>query len=288
MEKKSEANSPASSSHSRSASTLSEKSERTRNSFANTSEEPIDPIDKVDESNFADEKETKEVSPLDDVKPVSVLKLFRFADKLDIILNITGTFFSCASGVITPVMIIIFSELMNVILKYYDYLEKGDLEGGNHYLDHESRHYCLLFLILGIVMWVVSFGVNACWAIAAENQGLRIRKLYYESIMRQDIGWFDTVKTGELTTRITNDVNLVQEGLGEKFGFVFMNVVAFITAFIIAFVKGWKLTFICLCVIPFIAAAGGYLGLTISKLVTFAQDKTAASGAIADEVISGI
>ncbi|KAJ2875388.1 hypothetical protein FB639_004004, partial [Coemansia asiatica] len=137
-------------------------------------------------------------------------------------------------------------------------------------------------------MWVVSFGVNACWAIAAENQGLRIRKLYYKSIMRQDIGWFDTIKTGELTTRITNDVNLVQEGLGEKFGFVFMNVIAFVVAFIIAFVKGWKLTFICLCVIPFIIAAGGYLGKTISKLITFAQDKTAASGAIADEVLSGI
>ncbi|KAJ1860847.1 hypothetical protein LPJ57_006613, partial [Coemansia sp. RSA 486] len=137
-------------------------------------------------------------------------------------------------------------------------------------------------------MFVVSFGVNACWAIAAENQGLRIRKLYYKSILRQDIGWFDTIKTGELTTRITNDVNLVQEGLGEKFGFVFMNIVAFIVAFIIAFVKGWKLTFICLCVIPFIIAAGGYLGKTISKLITFAQDKTAASGAIADEVLSGI
>ncbi|KAJ2850738.1 hypothetical protein J3B02_003633, partial [Coemansia erecta] len=106
--------------------------------------------------------------------------------------------------------------------------------------------------------------------------------------MRQDIGWFDTIKTGELTTRITNDVNLVQEGLGEKFGFVFMNVIAFVVAFIIAFVKGWKLTFICLCVIPFIIAAGGYLGKTISKLITFAQDKTAASGAIADEVLSGI
>ncbi|KAJ2221721.1 hypothetical protein IWW45_008795, partial [Coemansia sp. RSA 485] len=178
-------------------------------------------------------------------------------------------------------------KLMGVIIQYTN-RSAADLESANHYLGHESRHYCLLFFILGIVMFVVSFGVNACWAIAAENQGLRIRKLYYKSILRQDIGWFDTIKTGELTTRITNDVNLVQEGLGEKFGFVFMNIVAFIVAFIIAFVKGWKLTFICLCVIPFIIAAGGYLGKTISKLITFAQDKTAASGAIADEVLSGI
>ncbi|KAJ2557440.1 hypothetical protein EV175_001345 [Coemansia sp. RSA 1933] len=224
----------------------------------------------------------------DNIAPVSVYKLFRFSTKIDIILSLAGTFFSCASGVVTPIMIIIFSKLMGVILNYYQLVGDGNMAAANHYLSHEARHFCLLFFILGIVMWVVSFGVNACWAIAAENQGLRIRKLYYKSIMRQDIGWFDTVKTGELTTRITNDVNMVQDGLGEKFGFVFMNVVAFVSAFIIAFVKGWKLTFICLAVIPFIAIAGGYLGIAIAKLTTNAQDKTAASGAIADEVLSGI
>ncbi|KAJ2726755.1 hypothetical protein GGI07_000266, partial [Coemansia sp. Benny D115] len=219
---------------------------------------------------------------------ISVPQLFRFSNKTDKFLTLLGTFFSCASGVITPVMIIIFSDLMGVILRVENLKMEGKLDEANDYLGNRSRHYCLIFFILGIVMWIVSFGVNACWAVSAENQGLRIRKLYYKSIMRQDIGWFDTVKTGELTTRITNDVNLVQEGLGEKFGFVFMNVVAFIVAFIIAFVKGWKLTFICLCVIPFIIASGAYLGKTIAKLITFAQDKTAASGAIADEVISGI
>ncbi|KAJ2175046.1 hypothetical protein IW139_000985 [Coemansia sp. RSA 353] len=229
-----------------------------------------------------------EQKALDNPDPVPVLKLFRFATKIDLLMDIAGVVFSCAAGVITPVMIIVFSDLLGVILGYESRKADGNLEEANQYLGERSRHYCLLFFILGIVMWILSFSVNACWAIAAENQGLRIRKLYYKSIMRQDIGWFDTVKTGELTTRITNDVNMVQEGLGEKFGFVFMNVVTFITAFIIAFAKGWKLTFICLCVVPFIAGAGGYLGITVSRIITFAQDKTAASGAIADEVLSGI
>ncbi|KAJ2601056.1 hypothetical protein H4R99_003122 [Coemansia sp. RSA 1722] len=258
--------------------------------LSNTSKKDVDEEVAQFELNekLLDEQESSDKdSPEEDVKAVGVLQLFRFATPLDRVLTLAGIFFSCAAGVVNPVMIIIFSKLMGVIIQYTN-RSAADLESANHYLGHESRHYCLLFFILGIVMFVVSFGVNACWAIAAENQGLRIRKLYYKSILRQDIGWFDTIKTGELTTRITNDVNLVQEGLGEKFGFVFMNIVAFIVAFIIAFVKGWKLTFICLCVIPFIIAAGGYLGKTISKLITFAQDKTAASGAIADEVLSGI
>ncbi|KAJ2358679.1 hypothetical protein IWW50_002221 [Coemansia erecta] len=254
--------------------------------YSDDGDEIYESLEKLDEPDLLTEKsdEPQEVDTLD---PVPMLKLFRFATKVDIFLNIAGVAFSCAAGVITPIMIIIFSSLIGVILDFNNMAE-NDLDAANSYLDSKARHYCLLFFILGIIMWVMSFGVNACWAIAAENQGVRIRKLYYKSIMRQDIGWFDTVKTGELTTRITNDVNLVQDGLGEKFGFVFMNVVAFITAFIIAFAKGWKLTFICLCVVPFIAAAGGYLGVTISRIIQFAQDKTAASGAIADEVLSGI
>ncbi|KAJ2884111.1 hypothetical protein IWW38_005465, partial [Coemansia aciculifera] len=253
-------------------------------------EDTSEGLDKLDDPLLLvdDEKSSDSDKDATKLKPVAVRKLFRFATKLDIVLSLAGTFFSCASGVVNPVMIIIFSNLMGVILTYQTLMMQGQEDLANHHLDHESRKYCLWFLGLGILMWILSFGVNACWAVAAENQGLRIRKLYYQAIVRQDIGWFDTVKTGELTTRITNDVNLVQDGLGEKFGFVFMNVVAFVVSFIIALVKGWKLTLVCMSVLPFIAAAGGYLGVAISKLVTEAQDKTAASGAIADEVLSGI
>ncbi|KAJ2341318.1 hypothetical protein IWW50_006534, partial [Coemansia erecta] len=242
--------------------------------------------EKLDDFDVLNEDISAE-KPVDDPKPISIARLFQFATKRDFALNLAGTVFSCAAGAVTPVMIIVLSSMLSVVLEY-ETQKAEDADAANRYLDSRSRHYCLLFLILGVVSWAVSFGLNACWAIAAENQGLRIRKLYYKSIMRQDIGWFDTVKPGELTTRITKDVNLIQDGIGEKFGFVFMNIAGFLTAFIIAFVKGWKMTFICLCVVPFIIAAGGYLDVAVTRMMVFAQDKTAASGAIVDEVISGI
>ncbi|KAJ2830328.1 hypothetical protein IWW50_000343 [Coemansia erecta] len=226
--------------------------------------------------------------PLDSPDPVPILELFRYASRLDLVLSLAGAVLSCAAGVVTPAMVIVLSDILGVVLEYGSRKDSSDLDAANRYLDTKSRHYCLLFLALGLAMWILSFGVNACWAIAAENQGLRIRKLYYKSIMCQSISWFDTVKPGELTTRITKDVNLVQEGISEKFGFVFMNVAAFAAAFVIALVKGWRLTLICLCVLPFVVAAGGYLHRTVVWVIMHSQDKTATSGAIADEVFSGI
>jgi ABC-type multidrug transport system fused ATPase/permease subunit len=37
----------------------------------------------------------------------------------------------------------------------------------------------------------------------AEKQTRKIRKLLFRSILRQEIGWFDVYKSGELTTRLT-------------------------------------------------------------------------------------
>ncbi|KAJ2010761.1 hypothetical protein GGI06_004808, partial [Coemansia sp. S85] len=174
-------------------------------------------LDKIDElpQDLADTKDKSTTAAAEiTLAPVPVLKLFRFATKTDNFLNIVGLFCSIASGVITPTMTVIFSSLMQSLITYNTLATLGRTQEANALLDHESRKYCLWFLGLGLLQWIVSFGVNACWAVAAENQGLRIRQLFYLSIMRQDIGWFDTIKTGELTTRITNDVNLVQDGLG--------------------------------------------------------------------------
>ncbi|KAJ2697575.1 hypothetical protein FB645_005868 [Coemansia sp. IMI 203386] len=256
----------------------------------NGSTEDVD--DKVDDVamflNDEAEKKPKPTTPESKPKPTPVAKLFRFATKLDFFLCALGSVCSVAAGVIIPAMTIIFSSLVQALINYNMWIAEGKVDQAYDLLKRESRKYCLWFFILGLIMWVVSYGVNICWSVAAENQGLRIREKYYESIMRQDIGWFDTIETGELTTRITNDVNLVQDGISEKFGFILMNVVSFLTGFIIAFVKAWDVAFICLCVLPFMIAAVAFMGRQIAKWTTFAQDHTASSGGVADEVLGSI
>ncbi|KAJ1905240.1 hypothetical protein LPJ81_002034 [Coemansia sp. IMI 209127] len=273
--------------------TLSEKQTKRVSSASASAAETKDEqqhVDKFDELPVQndDSKNTGPVVPEMQPDPIPVLKLFRFATKTDFFLAAVGSVCSVAAGVIPPVMTIIFSSLIQALITFNFDIQVGKTEDAHALLSHEARKYCLWFFILGLIQWVVSYGVNACWAVAAENQGLRIRELYYLSIMRQDIGWFDSVKTGELTTRITNDVNLVQDGISEKFGFVSMNLVSFITGFVIAFVKGWDIALICMCVLPFMIFAAAYMGRKISHWTTHAQDHTAGSGAVADEVLGGI
>lgn len=51
--------------------------------------------------------------------------------------------------------------------------------------------------------------------------------------MKQNIGFFDKIGAGEVTTRITADTNLIQEGLSEKIGLTLTGVSTFVSAFVI-------------------------------------------------------
>lgn len=53
--------------------------------------------------------------------------------------------------------------------------------------------------------------------VTGERQATRIKCLYLKTILRQDIGFFDTQSaTGEVIERISGDTILVQEAMGDK------------------------------------------------------------------------
>lgn len=53
--------------------------------------------------------------------------------------------------------------------------------------------------------------------ITGERQSARIRSLYLETILRQEIAYFDQeVSTGEVIGRMSGDTILIQDAIGEK------------------------------------------------------------------------
>ncbi|XVE88302.1 hypothetical protein DITRI_Ditri19aG0059100 [Diplodiscus trichospermus] len=53
--------------------------------------------------------------------------------------------------------------------------------------------------------------------VTGETQATRIRGLYLKTVLRKDIGFFDTeTKTGEVIGRMSGDTILLQEAMGEK------------------------------------------------------------------------
>ena len=106
--------------------------------------------------------------------------------------------------------------------------------------------------------------------------------------MRQNIAFFDKLGAGEITTRITADTNLVQDGISEKIALTLTAIATFVTAFVIAFVKYWKLTLILSSTVFAIVAITGTGSTFIIKYNKQSLASYALGGTVAEEVISSI
>ena len=63
---------------------------------------------------------------------------------------------------------------------------------------------------------------------------------------------------------------------------------AFFGGFIVAFIRGWKLTLVMLSIIPLLVAAGGATVMIISKKSSQGQQANAEAGSVVEQTIGAI
>uniref|UniRef100_A0A3P9D7T9 ATP-binding cassette sub-family B member 5 n=1 Tax=Maylandia zebra TaxID=106582 RepID=A0A3P9D7T9_9CICH len=215
---------------------------------------------------------------------VSPIKVFRFADRWDVLMIIAGTVMSMANGVVLPLMCIVFGDMTDSFIQQA-FLSEFQMQANstNSTLEEEMTGHAIYFSIMGAGVLVAAYLQVALWALAAGRQVKRIRILFFHQIMRQDIGWFDVNETGELNTRLTDDVYKIQEGIGDKVGMLIQGFTSFVVSFIIGLSKGWKLTLVILAVSPVLGISAVLTSFTSKEQTAYAK-----AGAVAEEVISSI
>ena len=62
--------------------------------------------------------------------------------------------------------------------------------------------FSLYYVALATGMLITVFLATTFWNLSAYRQIQRLRRALYHSILRQEIGWFDSVETGVLSTRL--------------------------------------------------------------------------------------
>jgi ABC-type multidrug transport system fused ATPase/permease subunit len=114
----------------------------------------------------------------------------------------------------------------------------------------------------------------------------RMRKLYFRSLMRQDFSWYDSENSGELTSRVASDVNLIQAGIGAKVGSAIQYTSSGVVGFVVAFFYSWKITLVILSVAPALALCGAAFTQMTADSVGDGQGAYGDAGSVAYEVLS--
>ncbi|KAE9609966.1 hypothetical protein Lal_00006438 [Lupinus albus] len=212
-------------------------------------------------------------------KTVSFYKLFSFADSWDHLLMFIGTISAVANGISFPLMTIIIGDTI-------------DAFGGNAnttQVVHEVSKASLKFVYMGAGAFVAAFLQVSCWVITGERQAARIRGLYLKAILRQDVSFFDKeTNSGEVVGRMSGDTVLIQDAMGEKVGKFIQYVAAFLGGFVIAFIKGWLLSFVLLSSVPPLVFGGYLMTFAFVKMASRGQAAYSEAATVVERTIGSI
>eukprot|EP00047_Mylnosiga_fluctuans_P015769 m.49151 g.49151 ORF g.49151 m.49151 type:complete len:1362 (+) comp6094_c0_seq1:38-4123(+) len=210
-------------------------------------------------------------------KVVSVLALFRFADATDTLLMIFGALCSIGHGVSLPVFMIYFGDVIENFSSTN--IALGDM------LD-KVKGVAVIYLYLGAAAFATAYFQVAVFVVTGQRQGRRMRRAYFRSLLRQEMGWYDTQETGSLTARLAADIAKVEEAISDKFSSALQFLAMFIGGFAVGFIYSWKLTLVILSVSPLLMGSGAIFAKMMAEMSGEGQSFYAAAGAVADEVIT--
>ena len=208
--------------------------------------------------------------------------LYRYATTNDKLIIAVSSVCSIAAGAALPLMTVLYGQLAGKFSGYFS----GEVSHSS--FQHTIAHEVLYLIYIGIAEFITIYISTVGFIYTGEHISGKIRAHYLKACMRQNIGFFDKLGSGEVTTRITADTNLVQDGISEKVALTLNALATFITAFVIGFIKSWKLTLIlsasCLAITVII---GG--GSTFNvKYSNQSLQSYALGGTVAEEAISSI
>ncbi|KAI4321911.1 hypothetical protein MLD38_035238 [Melastoma candidum] len=208
--------------------------------------------------------------------------IFGFADKVDKVLMVLGTLGSIGDGMQYPLTMFIISQVIN---------EYG--QAGSSVSMETVNKYSLRLLYVAIAVGLSAFVEGLCWARTAERQTSRMRMTYLKSVLRQEVGFFDTQEAGSSTTykvisTISADANTIQVAICEKIPDCLAYVSTFFFCLLVALLLSWKLA---LAALPF-SFMFVFPALVFGKLMMDIGGKMVKSytvaGGIAEQAISSI
>ncbi|XP_031707885.1 bile salt export pump [Anarrhichthys ocellatus] len=155
-------------------------------------------------------------------------------------------------------------------------------------IEHEMTNFAFYYVGIGAAVFLLGYFQISLWVTTAARQIQVIRKMYFSKVMRMEIGWFDCTSVGELNTRMSDDINKINDAIADQVAIFLQRFTTFVCGFCIGFVKGWKLTLVIVAASPLIGIGAGLMALFVAKLTGMELEAYAKAGAIADEVLSSI
>ncbi|KAG8177025.1 hypothetical protein JTE90_029687 [Oedothorax gibbosus] len=141
---------------------------------------------------------------------------------------------------------------------------------------------------IGVATVLCTYIMVSCFSLAAVNQSFKIKNMFMASILKQDVGWYDTTETGDFASRINGDLTRIQDGMGEKVCLCINAISTLLIFFDTSMFNNWRLTLAALCHAPITSFAMAAMSKIQASVSGEEMQAYGAAGAVAEEALSAI
>ncbi|EZF30632.1 hypothetical protein H101_05743 [Trichophyton interdigitale H6] len=175
--------------------------------------------------------------------------------KTDIALIVIGTIAGIGAGIPFPLLGILFGELVDDLNS--STCSTTQAPPGGYQAAITTK--VLQVIYVSILNFVCMYIHTGCWSMVGERLVRRLRTKYFHSLLRQEIAFTDTLPSGDVTSRLVSDIEVIQAGTSEKVGLFIGTISYFVAAYIVAFLKVATIAAMLMSVVPiyFLMAFGG-------------------------------
>ncbi|MFM7577442.1 MAG: ABC transporter transmembrane domain-containing protein, partial [Microcystaceae cyanobacterium] len=137
----------------------------------------------------------------------------------------------------------------------------------------------LIFLVRG----AAQYGQDSLMAKAALSIALELRQNVYAHLQRLSLSYFEAAKTGDLSYRLTEDIDRIGEVINKLFHDFVPSVLQLIVVFGYMFWVNWALTCAVLVVAPLMGVLIGFFGEQLLKFSRRSQNRISNLSALLTE-----
>ncbi|KAI4090354.1 MAG: hypothetical protein LQ344_004784 [Seirophora lacunosa] len=212
--------------------------------------------------------------------------LFRASpSRLDYLLLVVGILAAIGAGIPFPLLGIIFGELVDDLNSMScDASQTANTSG----VAGSIQEKVLLLVYISLGNFFAIYLHTLCWSLFGERLVSRLRRQYFQSLLRQEMAFFDKLPAGEVPTRLTSDMEIIRVGTSEKVGIFISSFAYLIGAYVVAFLKAPSLAAMLVFMIPAYILMVSVGGFYVGKFTRRTSHHLAAAASIVSQSLSNI
>lgn len=146
----------------------------------------------------------------------------------------------------------------------------------------------VLLVVLFGLKGIFNFSQKYLMRLVAQKVIRDLRLQVFRHVLSLPLSYFTQQRSGEIISRITNDIHMIDKGVSTVLSDLFKDVFTIISLVLVILVLDWRFAMVSLLAIPLLVAPIGYLAQILRRASKITQEMVGIISSITQESIGGI